>query len=137
MYHIRVQDEFCAAHLLHFADGTTEPLHGHNYKVEVVVACPQLDEQGIGIDYLVVYKVLHRIVDSELDHVNLSYVEGLNEPNPTSENVARWIAERLQAGLGNALDAVRLHTVTVWETDAYGVTYVVPEREGKTTRTAT
>jgi 6-pyruvoyltetrahydropterin/6-carboxytetrahydropterin synthase len=127
MYYIRVQDEFCAAHLLHFADGSTEPLHGHNYKVEVTVACPTLDGQGIGVDYLVVHEALHRVLDRELDHVNLNSIAGLNDPNPTSENVARWIAGRMQRDLTALPGDARVHSVTVWETHAFGVTFEVPD----------
>jgi 6-pyruvoyltetrahydropterin/6-carboxytetrahydropterin synthase len=126
MYFIRVQDEFCAAHTLQFADGSTESLHGHNYRVEVCLACPDLDEQGIGIDYLVVHKHLHTILDGELDHRNLSQIDELNTSNPTSENVARWIAQRMCAALHDGAGQARVHSVTVWETNAFGVTYELP-----------
>ena len=121
MYLIRVHDEFAAAHALRFAGGATERLHGHNWRVEAVVACPELDAQGIGIDFTEVHAALHDLLDTTLDHHNLHEIPALNAPNPTSERIAQWIYERLAA----ALPAGRgtLASVTVWETPECGVTY--------------
>jgi len=127
MYFIRVHDHFCAAHMLAFHNGTVEPLHGHNWRVEVVVACPQLDATGIGIDFEVVQRELHQLLDTELDHRNLNHLTALNQPNPTSEHIARWIAERMMPRITAAAPGARLHAVTVWETDACGVTYELPQ----------
>lgn len=123
MYYIRVHDHFCAAHTLTFANGTVEPLHGHNWRVEVVVACPELDPTGIGIDFEVVKRDLHELLDTELDHRNLNHLPELNQPNPTSEQLARWIAQRMVPKISAAAPRARLHAVTVWETDDCGVTY--------------
>ena len=120
MYLIRVKDDFCAAHFLKWTDGTSEPLHGHNWKVEVVVACPELDEAGIGIDYLFVYEHLHKLLDEKLDHKNLNFIEGLKEINPTSELLAKWIYDKISIILK---EKGKVKSVTVWETDSFGVTY--------------
>jgi len=120
MYLIRVKDDFCAAHALKWADGSEETMHGHNWKVELVVECPQLDESGIGIDYLYVFEHLHKLLDEELDHKNLNLIKGLKEINPTSELLAKWIFDKTSLSLN---DAGKIKSVTVWETDAFGVTY--------------
>jgi len=120
MYLVRVKDDFCAAHLLKWADGSAETMHGHNCKVEVVVACTELDETGIGIDYLFVYEHLHKLLDKELDHKNLNFIEGLKEINPTSELLAKWIFDKISLALN---DSGKVKSVTVWETDLFGVTY--------------
>ncbi len=123
MFLIRVKDDFCGAHSLNMQDGTVEPLHGHNWKVEVVVACPQLDDAGMGIDFLDVHGKLHNILDSELDHRNLNDIDELSAPNPTSERIAAWIADKLAPQLSDDKTGVTLKSVTVWETDEFGVTY--------------
>jgi len=120
MFLIRVKDDFCAAHFLKWTDGTSEPLHGHNWKVEVVVACPKLDGAGIGINYLFVYKHLHELLDNKLDHKNLNFIDGLKETNPTSELLAKWIFDKISITLK---DKGKIKNVTVWETDSFGVTY--------------
>lgn len=123
MYLIRVKSDFCAAHTLRFTDGTAEPLHGHNWRVEAVIECPSLDESGIGIDFLEVNERLQTLLDSQLDHQNLNMIDGLNTPNPTSENLARWIADTLAPSVSRDATGARLRSVTVWETDDFGVTY--------------
>ncbi len=120
MYLIRVIDDFCAAHALKWADGSEEAMHGHNWKVEAVVACPKLDESGIGINYLIVYEHLHKLLDEELDHKNLNFIKGLNEINPTSELLAKWIFDKISIAINNH---GKVKSVTVWETDSFGVTY--------------
>jgi 6-pyruvoyltetrahydropterin/6-carboxytetrahydropterin synthase len=123
MYLIRVKGDFCAAHALRFTDGTAEPLHGHNWRVETVIECPSLDESGIGIDFLEINDRLQTLLDSQLDHQNLNMIDGLNSPNPTSENLARWIADALAQSVSRDITGARLRSVTVWETDDFGVTY--------------
>ncbi|MBI2889188.1 MAG: 6-carboxytetrahydropterin synthase [Nitrospirae bacterium] len=50
---VRIQKEhakFSAGHFLVFADGTSEPLHGHDYRLAVEVE-GRLDRQGLLIDF--------------------------------------------------------------------------------------
>ena len=126
MYLVRVRDIFCAAHLLTFHDGTVEPLHGHNWLVELGVACATLDETGMGVDFTGLHRLLHELLDADLDHRNLNHVAGLAVPNPTTEILARWIADRLGKPIAAMRPGVRLESVTVWETDQCGITYAVP-----------
>jgi 6-pyruvoyltetrahydropterin/6-carboxytetrahydropterin synthase len=123
MFLIRVHDRFCAAHALRFADGSTELQHGHNWRVEVVVACPRLDAAGIGIDFVEVRAALHAVLDGTLDHQNLNEIAGLNSPNPTSERLAQWLAGQLAPQLARAATGAALQSVTVWETRDFAVTF--------------
>ena len=43
MYEISVEDEFSAAHYLRVYKGKCENMHGHNYKVQVVVIAKKLN----------------------------------------------------------------------------------------------
>lgn len=61
----RDQASFCAAHFLVFADGTSEPLHGHNYKAEIEIRGP-LDRNGLVVDFCVVKPIVQRVC-GELD----------------------------------------------------------------------
>jgi 6-pyruvoyltetrahydropterin/6-carboxytetrahydropterin synthase len=54
-------------------------------------------------------------IEKQLDHYYLNEIEGLE--NPTSENLARWIWERLSPALP------ALSAVTVRETCTSGCTY--------------
>jgi len=96
---------FEAAHFLpKVPDGhRCRNLHGHTYRVDVVVSGP-LDGRGFVLDYAEiddqVLPVLKRI-----DHRLLNEVEGLE--NPTAEIIARWLIERI-AGC---------QSVRVWENE--------------------
>lgn len=49
-----------------FKDGSREPLHGHNYRVEVKGNAPDLDDDMV-FDFLNIKPIVRRICDS-LDH---------------------------------------------------------------------
>jgi 6-pyruvoyltetrahydropterin/6-carboxytetrahydropterin synthase len=68
-------------------------LHGHSFQFDVVVAGEASPETGYLIDYGDIRKAADPIVD-RLDHYYLNEIEGLE--NPTSENIAKWIWDRLR-----------------------------------------
>ena len=123
MYLIKVKDDFCAAHFLKWQDGSQEELHGHNWKVEVAVKCEQLDDTGIGIDYVYVYKHLHELLNEELDHKNLNLLEDFSTSNPTSENVAKWIFDKMFPIIKKKNPNAEIKSVTVCETEQFCVEY--------------
>ena len=68
-YAVRLEKEhhvFSAAHFITFAGNICERLHGHNYRVAVLVDGP-LDENHYVIDFIALRDELKRITD-ELDH---------------------------------------------------------------------
>lgn len=72
------------------------PLHGHTFKVKVVLIGEPVPVYGWSHDLLEVEPVISA-VRRRLDHTYLNDIEGLE--TPTLENVAQWICARLQADL--------------------------------------
>ena len=82
-------------------------LHGHSFRIELTVAGPVNEATGWFIDYGELDQAWDPIYQ-EVDHNFLNEVKGLE--NPTSENLARWLWERLKKKLP------ALAAVTVFET---------------------
>jgi len=117
MFELTVKTEFAAAHSLREYEGACERLHGHNYKVDVVLAGEQLGPQGMLIDFKEIKAALGEIV-GRLDHQFLNDVPPFDEINPSAENLAKHIADALAGRV-----PVDVQSVTVWESDRCGATY--------------
>jgi 6-pyruvoyltetrahydropterin/6-carboxytetrahydropterin synthase len=86
--------EFSADHRLPAA-GAAHPcarIHGHSFVVEVTVAGEVDPRTGWLMDFGDLRAIVEPVVKG-LDHSLLNDVTGLS--NPTSENLARWIWDRL------------------------------------------
>lgn len=82
-------------------------LHGHSFRVDLCVGGDVDPHMGWVVDFADVVSVFEPL-RKQLDHNYLNEVEGLG--NPTSENLARWIWDRLVTALPGLL------SVTVHET---------------------
>ena len=94
MYEISVQTHFSAAHHLRGHAGACANLHGHNWDVRVTLGGHTTDELGMLVDFGLV-KARTAEVMRELDHQDLNRLPVFAERNPTSENIARYLFERL------------------------------------------
>jgi 6-pyruvoyltetrahydropterin/6-carboxytetrahydropterin synthase len=86
---------FEAAHLLpHVPAGhKCARLHGHSFAVRIVVEGVVNEDSGWVMDFAAIGEAFKPIW-IQLDHYYLNDIDGLE--NPTSENVARWIWQRLK-----------------------------------------
>ena len=96
MCEVTVSGWFAAAHQLRLLDGRLEPLHGHNWRVGATFAGHELDAMGVLIDFTRVKPVLDEILAEAHDR-NLNDLAVFGSVNPSAENVAAWIAQRLGA----------------------------------------
>jgi len=123
MYEVIIKRDFSAAHMIKEIGGKCEELHGHNFTVEAAVAAPELNGEGIMVDFRDVKGWLAGIL-GELDHNCLNELPFFSGINPSSENIARFIFDRLRAMLPAGLTLAR---VTVWESGDARVSYTGPE----------
>lgn len=122
MYRLKVQDHFSSAHYLRNYQGACENLHGHNWKVELVVEGEKLNEIDILLDFKDIKKILKEVL-SELDHRLINELPYFQENNPSSENIARYIFDRVKDKL-KVFEGVRVKEVTVFETEKASATYL-------------
>jgi len=92
------QFSFDAAHRLpHVSIGhKCQRLHGHTYHLTVYVSGEVDPQQGWVMDFGDIKQQVKPIID-QLDHYYLNEIKGLE--NPTAENIACWIWERLKPTL--------------------------------------
>lgn len=101
---------FEAAHRLPKVPSTNKcsRLHGHSFKVAITVEGEVDSEMGWFVDYEDIKAAFKPLLDQYLDHYYLNEIEGLD--NPTSENIAKWIWDRLKN------QVLGLKRVSVFET---------------------
>jgi 6-pyruvoyltetrahydropterin/6-carboxytetrahydropterin synthase len=134
--------KFSAAHFLIFPDGSSERLHGHNYRVRVEIEA-NLTRHGLVLDFKMVKPVVRELLDS-LDehwlvpgkHPTLTYThraDGVTEVryrglyyaapsedvivlpinNTSSENLAQWTARELKARLAQRFEDLDVRRLRV------------------------
>jgi 6-pyruvoyltetrahydropterin/6-carboxytetrahydropterin synthase len=120
MYEVKIVTQFAAAHRLENFNGKCESLHGHNWKVEVFLVGKALDSAGLLMDFGVV-KARTKQVLEEIDHKYLNELAAFKDRNPSSENLACYLYERLGAIFNG--DGVKVRRVDVWESDTSCASY--------------
>lgn len=82
-------------------------MHGHSYRVELELSGPIDSHTGVVVDFFDIKQAFAPVLNN-LDHHCLNEVQGLE--NPTAENIAVWIWNRMKPKLS------RLSSVRVYET---------------------
>jgi 6-pyruvoyltetrahydropterin/6-carboxytetrahydropterin synthase len=108
---LRKSFQFEAAHLLPRLPKTHKcrRLHGHSFKVEIVVAGECDPRLGWLMDYAEITR-LFRPLWEKLDHRYLNEIPGLE--NPTSEEIAVWIWKKLKPKLPLLTEVIVAETCT-------------------------
>ena len=122
MYELKVVTKFAAAHQLTMVGSKCENLHGHNWKIEVYVSGENTDGAGVLLDFGVIKKNVRDIM-SMLDHKYLNEIEYFQQNQPSSENIAFFVATELQKRIDS--HSAHVSRVTAWESDDASATYIV------------
>lgn len=119
-YELVLLGEFSAAHQLRLSGGKLEPLHGHNWQVEVHLEGDHLDQIDVLADFTVLQPHLKSIT-AELHDTFLNDHPAFQSDNPSTERVAKLIHDQFQPSVP---DGVRIRRVRVWETRECAAAYV-------------
>jgi len=120
MYEITITRSFSAAHVLKDIGGKCEGLHGHNFIVEVSLAASGLNKDGLLLDFRILKEWTDETLDT-LDHKYLNELPYFKDANPSAENLARFLHDRINEKAGQ--QNVEVSCVTVWESDNAKASY--------------
>ncbi len=122
-FEVMIERNFSSAHQLRGYKGKCENLHGHNYKIEIYARGSELNNIGLLVDFVELKEAADDLV-TYLDHKNLNELEPfVVEQNPSAENVARFVLERLASKIND--DRVQIYKVRCFETPTSVATYQV------------
>lgn len=131
MYCVSRQIDFSYGHRLLQYEGKCRHLHGHNGRAIITIESSGLDDRGMVLDFSDIKQLISRWIDEQLDHRMILHRDDpavpvlaqLGEPvflmdsNPTAENIARLIFERVRQ------QGFPVVEVVLWETPNCFATY--------------
>ena len=120
MFEVKVKANFSAAHQLRHYKGKCEELHGHNWIVELRVGREKVNECGMVIDFAELKKILNEVLE-EFDHKYINELPYFVKNNPTSENIASYIYDKISEKIVD--EEILICSVGVWETENSNATY--------------
>ncbi len=128
MYELSIKLFFTAAHQLMQYKGAPEPLHGHNWDVEVIVRTETLNEDDLGMDFFDMKDVVGAVIQ-KFNHTNINDVPPFTERNTTSENMVHYLFHTLAPEFDRF--RVTLYKVSLWDTPSSCASYFLTKEETK------
>ena len=111
MFTISVERHFRASHQLTLPDGSKESVHNHDWVVTASLSSEKLNNMGIVMDF----KALGAMIDKTVagfENKGLESIGYFQQNNPSAENVAKYIYEKLRIELPKG---VKLRDIRVVE----------------------
>lgn len=107
---------FDAAHYLPSYEGKCERLHGHTYRLTVMLEGVP-DQEGMVFDFVKLKRIVTEKIIEKFDH------SCLNDflPCPSAENIAVYVWKELEPLV--ATGHSRLSEIEIWETKTSGCRY--------------
>jgi len=122
MFQVTVDETFSAGHALRGYKGKCENVHGHNYKVRIVLQGPGLDSIGLLYDFAHLKRVIREIV-AGVDHKFLNDQAPFDIVNPSAENLAKFFYDETARQMNGLPPGAHIARVTIWETDTTSASY--------------
>jgi 6-pyruvoyltetrahydropterin/6-carboxytetrahydropterin synthase len=109
MFAVEVQATFSAAHALRLPGGTgsgggggggsSEPLHGHDFRVSAVLSAQALDSAETVVDFHLVEELLRQVIGPFQNRTINEVYPFTSRVNPSAERIAEQIGLQLQGAL--------------------------------------
>ena len=122
MFQVSVEETFSAGHALRGYKGKCENVHGHNYRVQITLEGPQLDNIGLLVDFTRVKHVMRDVI-KRLDPQFINDLEPFTTVNPSAENMAKYFFEEVSGQLTDLPPGAAVKDVVIWETDTAKAKY--------------
>jgi 6-pyruvoyltetrahydropterin/6-carboxytetrahydropterin synthase len=119
-FEVMIERNFSSAHQLRGYKGKCENLHGHNYRIEIYARGRELDNIGLLVDFVELKAAADEVVQY-LDHQNINELAPFHELQPSAENLAKYILERVGSKISD--DRVQIYKVRCFETPTSVATY--------------
>ena len=144
MYSVKTKVSFEAAHRLYNVDTYSsecrDNIHGHSYKVEVLVGVNDLNNAGMVIDFKLLKKIIKDVIEDKYDHScilrNSDPIAKVIQENckkvilvdnsPTAEWMAKEFYDAIQAKIHIYSFDANVISVAVQETEN-NIAYYLPE----------
>jgi len=120
MYEAAYETTFCATHVLTRDGRPLEPVHGHDWRVEVVAGAPELDAIGVVVDFEHLKKAVSDVA-ARFHYKDINSHPDLRALSPSAEVIARYFFHEVKKGMGS--EGERLVRVRVWEAPGCSATY--------------
>jgi 6-pyruvoyltetrahydropterin/6-carboxytetrahydropterin synthase len=120
VFEVAYETTFCATHVLTDAGRPIEPVHGHDWRVEVVAAGESLDRLGVVVDFEHLKEAVVEVC-GRFHYKDLNAHPAFARQSPSAETVARYFFQEVRKGMG--AEGKHLRRVRIWEAPGCSATY--------------
>jgi len=110
MFTISVERHFQASHQLIMPDGSKEPVHDHDWVVTVDLSSEKLNNMGVLMDFRALQAMIDKTI-AEFNNKALESISYFQQNNPSAENVAKYIYEKLLIELPEGINLQNVRVV--------------------------
>ncbi len=126
MYRVGVIDRIRAVHALRGDFGEEARPHSHEYRVEWILSCLSLDENGFSVDIALISEELDRLLRS-LSGRDLNGLEFFRDRQSSLENLAFYLHQELFQALmarGYPVYEIAESEIRIWESETAWASYL-------------
>ena len=110
MFTISAERHFQASHQLIMPDGSKEPVHSHDWVVTANLNSEKLNNMGVVMDFRALQAMIDKTV-AAFDNTALESISYFQQNNPSAENVAKYIYEKLRIELPDGVKLLNIRVV--------------------------